>query len=268
MKILFHADLDGQFAPPCRQPAAAVRDFAGLLAGIDLRRADARDAGEPPPVVLLGGNWSGPDPLANQILASGLAGARTIAALLARAHYDAIALGHVELSLAPPLLDELLPALARAGLPLVATNLTCDARRPACAAIKREILVRRSNALVGVLAVISPSVIAGIAPGRLAGLGLSEPLAAIRDGVKRLRAAGASRVVVLTDGPRDARALGEIDALQRHLDETSAPDAAAGGGPLRRRHRPNGGPVASIAGSAGGRLGGRRGRAHRGRALH
>ncbi len=224
MKILFHADLDGQFASACGQPAAAVRDFAGLLAGIDLQRAGARDAGQPPPVVLLGGNWSGPDPLANEILASGVAGARTMAALLARAHYDAIALGHVELSFAPPLLDELLPALARAGLPLVATNLTCDARRPACAAIKHEILVRRSNAVVGVLAVISPSVIAGIAPGRLAGLGLGDPLAAIRDGVKRLRAAGASRVVVLTDGPRDARALGEIDALQRHLGETSAPD--------------------------------------------
>jgi 2',3'-cyclic-nucleotide 2'-phosphodiesterase (5'-nucleotidase family) len=228
LKILFSADLDGQFAPACGQTAAP--DFVGLLAGIDLERAAARDAEAPPPVVLLGGNWSGPDPLATEILASGAAGARTVAALLARARYDAIAIGHVELSLAPPLLDELLPALARAGLPLVATNLTCDARRPACAAIKRELLVRRSNAVVGVLAVISPSVIAGLAPGRMAGLGLGDPLDAVRDGVKRLRAAGATRVVVLTDGPRDARALGEIDALQRHLGQPGAPDLVLAAG--------------------------------------
>jgi len=221
-EILFHADLDGRLAPVCGQPATAALDYAGLLASIALQRAAARvDA---PPVVLLGGNWAGPDPIATEILAGGVAGARTLAALLARGSYDAIAVGHEELSLPAAELDELLPALARAGLPLVATNLDCDARRPACAAIKREVLVRRPNAVVGVLAVISPSVIAGIAPGRMAGLGLGDPVAAVRDGVKRLRAAGATRVVVLTDGPRDARALGEIDALQRHLGESRAPD--------------------------------------------
>ena len=84
--------------------------------------------------------------------------------------------------------------------------------------------MRRPDAVVGVLAVVSPSVIAGIAPGRMAGLGLSDPVAAVRDGVRRLRAAGAARVVVLTDGPRDTRALDEIDALQRHLSEPGAPD--------------------------------------------
>ncbi len=223
-EILFHADLDGRFAPVCGQPPAAAIDYAGLLASLDVRRAAARSGDAPPPVVLLGGNWSGPDPLTDEILSGGLAGARLLAALLGRGQYDAVAVGHEELSLAPAVFDGLLPALARAGLPLVASNLTCDARRPACAAIKHEILVRRPNALVGVLAIVSPSVIAGIAPGRMAGLGLSDPVTAVRDGVKRLRAAGATRVVVLTDGPRDTRALDEIDALQRRLGEPGGPD--------------------------------------------
>ena len=223
-ELLFHADLDGRFAPVCGQTPTVAIDYAGLLASIDARRAAALAGAAQPPVVLLGGNWAGPDPLASEILSDGAAGARTLAALLGRGQYDAIAVGHEELSLAPAVLDELLPVLARAGLPLVASNLICDARRPACAAIKRELLVRRPDAIVGVLAVVSPSVIAGIAPGRMAGLGLGDPAAAVREGVKRLRAAGATRVIVLTDGPRDTRALDEIDALQRHLEEPGAPD--------------------------------------------
>jgi 2',3'-cyclic-nucleotide 2'-phosphodiesterase (5'-nucleotidase family) len=223
-EILFHADLDGRFAPLCGQPLAAASDYAGLLASIDGRRAAALADGARPPVVLLGGNWAGPDPLITEILSGGAAGAHTVAGLLGRGQYDAIALGHEELSLAPALFDELLPVLARAGRPLVASNLTCDARRPACGAIKRDILVHRPDAVIGVLSVVSPSVIPGIAPGRMAGLGLSDPVAAVREGVKRLRAAGATRVVVLTDGPRDTRALDEIDVLQRHLGEPGAPD--------------------------------------------
>jgi hypothetical protein len=170
-EILFHADLDGRFAPACGRPTAGAMDYAGLLGAIDVLRAAAPASGAAP-VVLLGGNWAGPDPLASQILSGGAAGARTLAALLARGRYDAIAIGHEELSLDAPLLDLVLPALARAGLPLVATNLICDARRPVCGAIKREILVRRPDSVVGVLAIISPSVISGIAPGRMAGLGL------------------------------------------------------------------------------------------------
>ena len=81
--ILFHADLDGQFAPVCGQPPPVAISYAGLLASIDLQRAAAPVGDAPPPVVLLGGNWAGPDPLAFEILSGGAAGARTLAALLA-----------------------------------------------------------------------------------------------------------------------------------------------------------------------------------------
>ncbi|HVV48873.1 MAG TPA: 5'-nucleotidase C-terminal domain-containing protein [Polyangia bacterium] len=229
VEVLFEADLDGRFGgASCGREGPG--GYAGLVATLAAHRR-AAEPGAPSPLVLLGGNWAGPDPVAAAILAGGAAGARTMGALLALGHFDAIAIGHQELSLEPAILDELLPALARAGLPLLATNLACDARRPSCAAFKRELLVRRPGSVpIGILATISPSVRAEIAPGRLSGFTLEDPLPAIKAGAARLRAAGAKVIVVLTDGPRDARALDEIDELQRHLAGPAAPDLLLGAG--------------------------------------
>jgi 2',3'-cyclic-nucleotide 2'-phosphodiesterase (5'-nucleotidase family) len=230
-EILFHADLDGRFASPaCGKTARPSPDYGALVAALNDARAAAAARGEPAPVTLLGGNWAAPDPFAAAVLAAGGSGPRALAALLARGGYDAIAVGHDELSLEPAALDALLPGLAAAGLPLVASNLTCDARRPACAAIRRELLIRRPGTTIGVLATISPSVLAGIPAGRMAGFGLTDPLTAIRAGLTRLRAQGASRVIVLTDGPRDVRALDELDELARKLAGGAAPDLLLGAG--------------------------------------
>jgi 5'-nucleotidase / UDP-sugar diphosphatase len=220
LEILFHADLDGRFASPgCGKTAPTAPDDAALVAALVGARAQAPEA-----LTLLGGNWAGPDPFGAALLGPGGAHADALATLFRRAGYDAIAVGHNELALDDATLDALLPRLAAAGLPVLATNLTCDARRPACAAVRREPLIRRGGQAVGVLATISPSVLPGIPPGRLAGLGLTDPATAIRGGVTRLRAQGATRIVVLTDGPRDARALDELDALVRQLAGGPAPD--------------------------------------------
>ncbi len=223
--ILFHADLNGRLAAPaCGATGPASPDDAALVATLDGERAAAAARNEPPPLALLGGNWAGPDPFAAAIWDTGTGGPGALAALLPRGNYDAVAVGHEELSLEPATLDALLPRLAAAGLPLVASNLSCDARRPACAAVRREVLVRRGDAAIGVLAVISPSVKAGIPSGNLAGLDLTDPVAAIRDGMARLRAQGATRIVVMTDGPRDTRALDEVDSLARQLPAGATPD--------------------------------------------
>jgi 2',3'-cyclic-nucleotide 2'-phosphodiesterase (5'-nucleotidase family) len=217
-EILFHADLDGRFAsPPCGKPAAARPDYASLIAALDA----ARTAGA---IAVLGGNWAGPDPFGAALVGPRGAQADALAAVLAHARYDAIAVGHEELALEDATLDALLPRLAAAGLPLIATNLACDARRPACAAVRRDLTVRKGDRTIGILATISPSVLAGIAPGRIAGLSLADPVAALRDGAARLRKAGADLVIAITDGPRDARALDELDALARRLAGGPAPD--------------------------------------------
>jgi hypothetical protein len=251
-EVLFHADLSGRFATPaCGKPGKAPPDYAALVAALADARAAASTRNEPPPLTILGGNWAGPDPFAATLLEQGKAGARSLVGLLGRGAYDAIALGHDELSLEPIMLDTLLSEFAARGLPILATNLTCDARRPACAAIRHEILVRRPGVTIGLLATISPSVTAGIPLARLAGFALGDPLVAIRAGVIRLRAQGARRILVLTDGPRDVRALDEVDNLARHLVGAEAPDLllAAGladepsGGAMRLLRRDGAPPV-------------------------
>jgi 2',3'-cyclic-nucleotide 2'-phosphodiesterase (5'-nucleotidase family) len=261
LEILYHADLSGRFATPaCGKAGKEPPDYAALVAALADARAAASTRNEPPPLTILGGNWAGPDPFAATLLEQGKAGTRSLVALLARGAYDAIALGHDELSLEPAVLDTLLPEFAAAGLPILATNLTCDARRPACATIRHEVLVRRPGLTIGVLATISPSVAAGIPLGRLDGFALGDPLAAIRAGVTRLRAQGASRILVLTDGPRDVRALDEVDSLARHLAGPEAPDLLLGagladepsGGAMRLLRRDGAPPaVGSPAGTTG-----------------
>jgi len=226
VEIVFDADLDGRFAQPtCGKPGHPPPDAAQLVAALAAARAETPDL-----LALLGGNWAAPDPFGAALLGARAEHADALAAILTRGRYDAIALGHNELALEDATLDALLPRLAAAGLPVVASNLTCDARRPACGALRRELLVRRGGETVGVLATISPSVLAGIPAGRVAGLGLRDPGEVIKEGVTRLRREGATFVVALFDGPRDSRALDEADALARHLAGGPAPDLLLGAG--------------------------------------
>ncbi len=220
VELLFHADLDGRFASPsCGKAAPPAPDEGAIVATLTAARAQAPEA-----VTVLGGNWAGPDPFGAALFGAGARHADLLADVLHRGQYDAVAVGHNELALDAATLDALLPRVASAGLPLIATNLSCDARRPACAVIRRDLLIRRGAETIGVLATISPSVLPGLPAERAATFRLAEPVTAIREGVARLRKAGATLVVAITDGPRDARALDEVDALMRRLDGESAPD--------------------------------------------
>jgi 2',3'-cyclic-nucleotide 2'-phosphodiesterase (5'-nucleotidase family) len=224
-EIFFHADVDGRFAvPACGRAGKAVPDYAALLGTLAVRRAAAAERGAPAPVVLLGGNWAGPDPFVANLVQADDAGPPALVSLLALAHYDAIALGHNELALGPAGRGRLLGALAAAGIPVIASNLACEGTHPACAATRRELIVKRPDATIGLLATISPVVMDGIPPGARAGLSLTDPAAAIRAGVARLRAAGATQIVVVADGRRDSRSLEDVDALARQLAGDKAPD--------------------------------------------
>jgi 2',3'-cyclic-nucleotide 2'-phosphodiesterase (5'-nucleotidase family) len=221
--LLYHADLDGRFArPACDGASAPGADYAGLVGLLTQARATARGASEPSdnrqpgPLTLLGGNLATPDLMGRTLLERGASGAATLAALLARGGYDAVALGHHDLSLEPPQLQQLLDALRARGLTVVATNLRCDgARGPVCATVAREVVIKRGSSSIGVLATISPSVLPGIPLAARRGLSLDAPVAAVRAAVRRLRARGAAWVILMTQGPRDLRGLEEIDALQR-----------------------------------------------------
>ena len=229
IEILFHADLDGRFAAHgCEREQSRAPDFARLVGALSTARAEAAEAPREAPVVLMGGNLVGPELVARGVFVRGAAGADALAALMAGARYDAVALGHHELSLAPEALVALVAGLAARGVPVVATNLTCDATRARlCQSIRRWVLVRRGRALIGVLATLSPSVLPGVnAPAR-AGLGLGEVLATVRETARALRDAGATQVILMSQGPRDRRGLQEIDALQRAFERAAdrAPDS-------------------------------------------
>ena len=61
-EILFHADLDGRFAAPtCGKPGPAPPDDAALVVALNAARS-------PDALVLLGGNWAGPDPFGAALL--------------------------------------------------------------------------------------------------------------------------------------------------------------------------------------------------------
>jgi 2',3'-cyclic-nucleotide 2'-phosphodiesterase (5'-nucleotidase family) len=265
LEIWYHADLDGRLATfRCGRAGPAEPDYGAIVAIITAARAAALARAQPAPVVLLGGNQAGPDLFAATLLARGATGARALAALLARGGYDAVALGHHELALESAQLDLVVPALAAAGLAVVASNLRCDAAsRPACAAIRKELLIQRGSERIGILATISPSVLSGIPAGRMEGLTLEPALEAIRAGVARLRARGATRIVLLAQGPRGAGSLDEVDLLQRSLaglGAGAAPDLVLAGGlsddesgrALRLLRRDNAPPVVGApAGMAG-----------------
>jgi 2',3'-cyclic-nucleotide 2'-phosphodiesterase (5'-nucleotidase family) len=230
IEILFHADLDGRFAAHgCEREQSRAPGFARLVGALSAERAEAVEAPREAPLVLMGGNLVGPELVARGVFVRGAAGADALAALMAGARYDAVALGHHELSLAPEALVALVAGLAARGVPVVATNLTCDATRVRlCQSIRRWVLVPRGRAVIGVLATLSPSVLPGVnAPAR-AGLGLGEVLGTVREATRALRAAGATQVILMSQGPRDRRGLQEIDALQRAFERAAdrAPDSA------------------------------------------
>ena len=72
------------------------------------------------------------------------------------------------------------------------------------------------------LATIAPDVLPEISPARRAGLKLDDPVAAVRAGVRRLRARGATRVLLMTQGPRKVGILG----LKARILEAQGKDRA------------------------------------------
>jgi len=236
-EILFHSDLDGRLATTScagsveRGPSLGYASLVGRLAALrDAAAADQR----PAPLALLGGNIATPDLFGASLVERGPAGIDTLAALLGAGRYDAVALGHHELSLGAGELARLVAALAAAGMPVVVTNLRCDGHvRAACPAVKQEVLLERGGVAVGVVATVSPAVVPGIPAAIFKGLTLDDPAETARAAIRRLRGRGARVVVLMAQGPRDAKALDHVDAFARQLATSPVderPDVILAGG--------------------------------------
>ena len=227
-QILFHADLDGDFAVPrCQDPFGKGHpDFAGLVAVLRSAAARAQAQGRPRPIALLGGNIVAPGLLARGVLKrEATAGAEALAELLSEAGYAAVGLGHHDLSLERQRLERFLSALRGRGIPIVATNFSCDGDRTTlCGSLVKEAVLEGAAGKLAVLATVSPLVLPGIPRENREGLTLEPPLSAVRAAVTRLRARGVARVVLLTQGPRTQAGLEETLTLQRELASGRGPE--------------------------------------------
>ena len=229
--VYFHADLNGRLArPSCDGTKPARADYAALLGALADAKA-ATTAGAPrPSLTLLGPNQLAPDLFTRQLFADDPARAASdLAALFARAGYGAFTLGSRDLAVDPAWLVRYARAMSDAGVPLVLSNVSCEAGAPA----DRGALCRlaRSRALVdvagvgkvGVLAALSPRLADGIEASRRQGLVFADPLAALTREAAALRAEGATRVVVMTEVAGDRDGLEELRALQSALGRLPAP---------------------------------------------
>ncbi len=222
LEILFHADLDGRFAHPnCRIGQTEERpSYARLLGLLSELRTRAANDSQAAPVVLLGGNLAAPDLFGRTLLEQGNGGMGKLARLLGRGGYDAVALGHHDLSLDPSVLQNMVDAVTSHGLAVVVSNLRCDGERASlCERTRRELVLRRGAETIGILATVSPSVVAGLATASRSGIQLDDPLTVVRASTRRLREQGATRVLLMVQGPRDRRGLEELDTLQRALGQ-------------------------------------------------
>jgi 2',3'-cyclic-nucleotide 2'-phosphodiesterase (5'-nucleotidase family) len=251
LEVLFHADIGGNFAQPsCGPTRPAPPDFADLLAVIAGQRHRAEQAGRPRPLLLLGGNTVGPGLFARGLLEhDGAAGGELLAALLARAGYDAVGLGHGDLSLDRDRLELFVRALSARGIPVLAANLDCDpARIRLCAGIREEVIVERGDSRVAVTATVSPLVLGGLPRALRDGMALGSPVEAIKRVARRARLRGVERLVVLADGPRGDAGLEELLRLQRDLAAVPgvvlvlAAGRGDGGAPALRVLRRDGSP--------------------------
>jgi|GEM_PF-1759793 len=267
VELLFHADLDGRLATPAcaGTPASGTPPtYAALIGRLTALRSAAENGERAAPVALLGGNTAAPDLFGASLLERGRPGIDALAEILAPGHYDAIALGHHELSLDAATLGQLVAALKTRGMPVVATNLRCDGHgRTVCPDVQPDALLKRGDVSVGVVATISPAVIAGIPPSAFKGLSLDDPATAARAGLRRLRQRGARVLVLIAQGPRDASALDRVDALARQLASAppdERPDVILAGGlagdlgdrPVRTLRRDGAAPIAGSPTGTGG----------------
>ncbi len=229
VELLFHADLGGQLAQPaCGKATGEAQDYAMLAAAVRRLRDEAAAAGRAAPVVLLGGDQIGPGLFAREMLGNGRElGALDLAVALARAGYDAVALGRHELRVPREMLERYAAAMAAHGMPLVATNLRCDAAaQPFCRHLTRERLVTRGDRKIGVMATLSSRVARALPPDRLRGLEIEDELEAIAHATRRLRAAGAELVILLEQAGSSSGGTDAVYELQRALSRTlDAPDA-------------------------------------------
>ncbi len=233
IEVIYHADLEGQMAiPQCGKAATEPPDYAALVATVNRLRKEAGERGAHAPIVLNGGDSIAPDLFVRGILKRDKeAGAKDVALALKQAGYDAIAIGNHELATDRDRFERFAAAVTDLGMPLVLSNLRCDAKvQPFCQYVRSEAIVERGGQKVGILAVLSPRTLSGVKGDNVKGIQLDEPVEAITAGMARLRQAGAAAVVLMVQINANQTGFDEVWALQQKLAAGDAPEVILSSG--------------------------------------
>ncbi len=159
---------------------------------------------------------------------------QALAQLVTRMGYHALAFGETDLGDPRPLLLARLRALKEAGIPVLATNLTCDSEHSELC----DLLITSEDGLpthvirdadgdetrVAVLAFLEPEVMARVGPDRTEGLTLRPLKESIRLAVTEARARGAETVVAIIDSGRGASAAARALSAVSELESAEKPD--------------------------------------------
>lgn len=223
-------------------PAARATDLV-VTAAVDgqLATLDCGERPRPAPFVAAAARLRG-EPGALALDAGGLVGASgisriaverdagAVASAIVAAGYRALAVDHRDL--ATPTLSTLAPLLAERGVPYVLTNLRCESRPDAKAALPCGALVKDGDAPLlfdgpegptAFLAAMAPAWLSRMARDRTVGLSLIDPAEAVGRAAREARRRGARHVVLAWDGDR-AGPIDQVLALVQALPPDGRPD--------------------------------------------
>ncbi len=234
LDVLFAGDLAGKLVhTSCGKETHDPPDLAALVGTLRKRADEVQSVGRPA-LRLLGGDVISPGLFARELLLrGGRPAAVDLAKALSRARFDAVALGPSDLRAEEEALTRYLEETVRAGVPVLASNLSCDGRLHAfCRQLTPALVIERAGERIGVLAALQPRALTTIDPERRKGITIAPVVAGIRQHVARLRAQGVRRIVLLLQA--DTRDVGGDEALAAVAklaeDSETAPDLVLASG--------------------------------------
>ena len=188
--LLYTSDIYGRFAwPGCGTKKREGADMSQLVTAVKRRSDDIRRAGDGRPLVVAGGSMIRPDAMGSHIFGEGRAWSGAAIALIKMVGFDAVAVGPYDFGARPDALEIYMKGMRRAGIPLLASNVTCSHKSDfRCRQLDRRYLVLdRGGLKVGVFAVARKDLAARILGGSAGSLSTSDPVEEARKLTRLLR---------------------------------------------------------------------------------
>jgi 2',3'-cyclic-nucleotide 2'-phosphodiesterase (5'-nucleotidase family) len=198
------SNTDGTLAAPRCRREPTVRDeqlaYAHQVGSYHRLERRIRELGTPEPLAFHLGDSTFPGPIGRFLLTSHPEGGDRLAGMLNRVPYTVHALGNQEIGLMRSHLDRFVTGARREGLPIQGANLDCNAEgggEAVCEAVGTAPesqtdqapyrIVERGSLEIGIVSVLDPTVRQIVAPSRLAGFDVLDPLPVLKRQLEAMR---------------------------------------------------------------------------------